>query len=66
LSYLTGYSPDELIFNSPTHELFEEFLENESEQNPPAESRQDKVLNACVKMKEKAAKGNKGDGGREL
>jgi hypothetical protein len=55
LSDSTDYSPVELIFDSPTPDLFEEFLKKVSEQKPPAESLQEKVLNAYVRMKEKAA-----------
>jgi hypothetical protein len=63
LSDLTGYGPAELIFDSPTTELSEEFLEKWSEQKRPAESLQEKVLNVCFKMKERAAKGNREGGG---
>jgi len=59
LSNSTGYSPVELIFHSPRPDLFEEFLKKGSEQKLPAESLQEKVLKAYVRMKEKAAKRNK-------
>jgi hypothetical protein len=38
LSDSTGYSPVELIFDSPWLGLFEEFLKKGSEQKPAAES----------------------------
>jgi hypothetical protein len=59
LSDSTGYSPVELIFDSPRPDLFEEFLKKGSEQKPPAENLQEKVLKAYIRMKEKAAKRNK-------
>ena len=59
LSDSTGYSPNELIFDSPRPDLFEEFLKKGCAQKPPAESLQEKVLKAYVRMKEKAAKRNK-------
>jgi hypothetical protein len=54
-----GYSPVELIFDSPRPDVFEEFLKKGSEQKPPAEDLKEKVLKACVRMKEKTAKRNK-------
>jgi hypothetical protein len=63
LSGLIGYSPVELIFDSPAPELFGEFLEKGSQQKPPAESLQEKVLKACVKKKEKQRKETRGMGG---
>ena len=59
LSDSTGYNPVELIFDSPRPDLFEEFLKKRSEQKPPAEGLQEKVLKACVRMKKKVAKRNK-------
>jgi len=59
LSYSTGYSREELIFDNPRPDLFEEFLKKGSEQKPPAESLKVKVLKAYVSMKEKTAKRNK-------
>jgi hypothetical protein len=59
LSDSTGFSPVELIFDNPRPDLFEEFLRKGSEQKPPAESLQKKVLKAYVRMKEKTAKRNK-------
>jgi hypothetical protein len=56
LSDSTGYSPVELIFDSPRPDLFEEFLKKGSEQKPLVESQQEKVLKVYVRMKEKAAK----------
>jgi hypothetical protein len=58
LSDSTGYSPVELIFDSPRPDLFEEFLKKGSEQKPLGESLQEKVLKAYVRMKEKAVKQN--------
>ena len=59
LSDSTGYSPVELIFDSPRPDLFEKFLKKGSEQKPPAENLQEKVPKAYVRMKKRAAKRNK-------
>jgi hypothetical protein len=59
LSDSTGYSPVELIFDSPRPDMFGELLKKRSEQKPWVESLQEKVLKAYVRMKEKTAKRNK-------
>ena len=59
MSVSTGYSPVELIFDSPRPDLFEEFLKKGSEQKPPAERLQEKVLKVYVGMKEKQRKETK-------
>jgi len=65
LSDSTGYSPVELILDSPRPDVFEEFLKKGSEQKPSAVGLQEKVLKAYVRMKERAAKGNiRGKNGR--
>ena len=65
MSDSTGYSPVELILDSPRPDVFEEFLKKGSEQKPSAVGLQEKVLKAYVRMKERAAKGNiRGNNGR--
>jgi len=61
LSDSTGYNTVELTFDSPRPDLFEEFFKKGSEQKPPAQNLQEKVLKAYVRMKEKTAKRNKGE-----
>jgi hypothetical protein len=54
-----GYSPVELILDSPRPDLFEKFLKKGSEQKPSVESLQERILKAYARMKERAVKWNK-------
>jgi hypothetical protein len=59
MSYSTGYSPVELMYDAPRPDLFTRFLSKSADEVPPTESLQDKVLKAYVRMQHKAAKRKK-------
>lgn len=55
----TGYSPVELMSDADKADLFERILKREPECKPPVQGLQEKIIQAYMRMKERAAKRNK-------